>query len=72
MDTEQRYTQAQAFYQSAIEMLSQQYGVTLEAALQIEQISPTYTTTRAALVLKPIVGWQPIAETKTSSTDVTP
>ena len=59
MNEEERRGRAQAALQFTIETLARNFGMTLEPVLQAESISTGYMTTRAALALKSIPGWQP-------------
>lgn len=61
MTEQERQLQAQNLLQLALQQMAQDYGVTIEPALQMESINGNYATTRAVLQLKAIPGWQPVS-----------
>ncbi len=64
MNEQERQTKAQEIFQATLQTIAQNFGMTVEAALQIEAISESFATSRAVFVLKPISNWQPHPEIK--------
>ncbi|CAG1000128.1 hypothetical protein ANRL4_03072 [Anaerolineae bacterium] len=59
MNERERQQKAQELFQLALATIARDYGMTIEPLLQVEQITEVYATTRAVMVVKPILGWQP-------------
>lgn len=59
MDTQERHQRATEVLQAALQAMAQEWGMTVEAVVQVEAVRPDYTTSRAVLVLKPLPDWQP-------------
>ncbi len=64
MTDQERQIKSQEILQAAIQAITQSFGMTIEAALQVEVISETYATNRAVIVMKPVANWQPQPNTQ--------
>jgi len=59
MNEQERRIKAQEAFQVVSQAIAQNFGMVVDATLQLESISDTYATSRAILILKPMPNWQP-------------
>jgi hypothetical protein len=62
LNEQERRIQAQTLLQLALRTIEHDYGMSIEPVLQSEAVNSSYLTSRAVLIMKPILGWQPPVE----------
>jgi LysM repeat protein len=58
----------QQTFVEALNQLSQQYGFTLNAVIQAEQLNNNVVQARAIVVVEPVADWKPVSQVPATET----